>query len=73
MIRRMYENDKAMFEKMNKKEIDRFLSVNQLKPSKVHLEITTKKRIQFEFKYEYILNARHKTIRSVCIKRKRLE
>jgi hypothetical protein len=37
MIQKMYENDKAMFEKMNMKESDIFLLVNQLKQDKVHL------------------------------------
>jgi hypothetical protein len=39
MIQKKYENDKAMFEKMNMKEIDKFLLVNQLKQGKVHLNI----------------------------------
>jgi hypothetical protein len=39
MIQKMYENDIAMFEKMNTKEIDKFLLVNQLKQDKVHLQI----------------------------------
>ena len=43
MIQKMYENDKAMFVKMNMKEIDRFLLVNQLKQDKVHLKKQIKK------------------------------
>jgi hypothetical protein len=44
MIQKMYENDKAMFEKMNMKQIDKFLLVNQLKQDKVHLKISNKKK-----------------------------
>jgi hypothetical protein len=44
MIRKKYENDKAMFVKMKMKEIDKFLLVNQLKQDKVHLNINLKNK-----------------------------
>ncbi len=50
MIRKKYENDKAMFVKMKMKEIDKFLLVNQLKQDKVHLKINLKtKEVNFNF------------------------
>jgi hypothetical protein len=44
MIQKKYENDKAMFEKMNMKEIDKFLLANQLKQDKVHLKKKTQNK-----------------------------
>lgn len=38
MIRKMYENDRAMFEKMKMKENDRFLSVNRLEQGTIRLK-----------------------------------
>ncbi len=45
MIQKMYEIGKAMFEKMNTKEIDKFQLVNQLKQGKVHLNIPNKQNL----------------------------
>jgi hypothetical protein len=55
MIQKMYENDRAMFEKMNMKESDIFLLVNRLKQDKVHLnkknKINLKKTTNLNFNY----------------------
>ena len=51
----MYEIDKAMFEKMNMIETDKFPLVNQLKPNRVHLKLfNTHMRISLLISYSML-------------------
>lgn len=65
-LRETYENGKAMFEKMNKKEIDTFLLANRSEQDKVHLKNKIKNQNQRSTTMMILLKARQRTIRSVC-------